>query len=163
MISHEKTTLRKLNKIESNLNEIKQKLGVQETDEVNGPEPLAGIGVIESYDFKREALMAEINSKQFKSTNFFGNKDKILGQKKQEKPQMFIKPTDITTKPKQNIVYDTEKSMKRSNTANSWTDVMQVANQKTEDEKDSILMKLKMTKMYKTQVQKDFTTFLLQL
>ena len=87
VISHEKTTLKKLNKIESNLTEIKVKLGVQGTEGDDDHEKLTGIGMIESYDFKREQLLSEINSKQFKSTNF-GKKNVPANQPvgKQEKP-----------------------------------------------------------------------------
>ena len=53
LISQERTTLRKLNKIESNLNSTAVKIGISGIEE-DKVEPLSGFGPIESFDFKRE-------------------------------------------------------------------------------------------------------------
>ena len=127
LISQERTTLRKLNKIESNLNSTKVKIGIQEVEEEK-VEPLAGFGPIESFDFKREQLLGEINNKAFKVSTFFAKKSSLTF-KQQEKPQMFNKPTDIVNS-KVKTKNEEAKSMERSASARSWTDVMQVDNQK---------------------------------
>ena len=89
-------------------------------------EPLASYGPIESYDFKREQLLGEINNKQFKPSNFFGKKPGVAVQV-QEKPKMFNKPTDIPNS-KLKAQNEERKSIERSVSAKSWTDVMQVDN-----------------------------------
>ena len=100
MISQEKTTIRKLKKIETNLDEIRLKVGINNDAENGSEAKLSGFEVIQSLDFKREALLSQLNNSQFKSTNFFNKKDKLMGLSfvKQEKAQAFNRPTDLVTK-----------------------------------------------------------------